>query len=987
MHTCTWLRSLLAGVSALLLLPTAFGQYGYWDTSNGLAIRQGNHITFTHESIAPNGTESFLATWSEAPNGLLEVHAQLFDFDGEPLWAGDDRIVAAGDAPQQEPKAVHTGDGGWVIGWKDFTDADAVDAVGYLRLRKYDASGESLWEIAVHDAQLIYAWEHWKLYPVGEGDVLLVWRMEQQVCVKRFTAAGESAWDTLPVMTDGYAYPLTTAMGPDGTLQVLMMRHSTSGLVVALQKVDDEGVMLLPGEGAVLLNSDDLGTSRILGFTPLPSGGTLVAWYNYMTETMFFQKYDLSGEPQWEMPGQTIWVDMVNIYSARFLTLSEENVLVYTVSHVSRLASFDCSGDTPQVNWIALTPESSYQSNVQLTSRGEGQILLTWLSNDYDLFNLAFDDAGDRRWPEPVSLGQIDAIDEFTSFILDEGIVTLYLGSRGSETGLMIQEQQFDGSVVDEQPRFLFSGTSGYTTDPKVRISGENAFVVWSDSRRSGNGFALFYQVIGVANGEVLTPRNGLPLAPGVLEEFPYQGVDVRMIPDGSGGMLFLWRIYNLGEDSRLMGQRIGPDGSHLWGEDGVIFQASGPDGPREFTNYDFTLTDQGIIAVASIVSEPPYWNGRLYLGWFELDGSEFSPIVPITDESSSCTTSKIRPLAGGDVIVQTGGEQYSLQELRVWLARVNPDVGTLWSRTETLNIYRKPVDLIVQENPGRVVSVFSQMYEPWAMNILQLSLDGEWAPVPVREVQEESVHQETALVLDSKREEIILTANCEGYSTRYFRYNFDGEYCLDTPGGIEFSAYCDRNAVVPDPVGGLYVVMEKPGFCMTDMFITHLDREGVPVHESYGTQGVPLTQMWFEQRSPNAIPDGEGGVIVVWNDWRASMVGELFDDVYGTRFNDGLAGVSADQVRPHPGGWALLPAYPNPFNPSTTLVYSLPASGRIRLTVYDLLGREVTRLVDRHETAGWHQAVWQAPVASGAYFVRYDFPGGSHAQRVVVMK
>ena len=63
---------------------------------------------------------------------------------------------------------------------------------------------------------------------------------------------------------------------------------------------------------------------------------------------------------------------------------------------------------------------------------------------------------------------------------------------------------------------------------------------------------------------------------------------------------------------------------------------------------------------------------------------------------------------------------------------------------------------------------------------------------------------------------------------------------------------------------------------------------------------------------------------------------------------------------------------YPNPFNPSTTIGYTLSSASKVSLRVYDVLGREVARLVEDKRSAGHHEAVWQAGrFASGVYLYR----------------
>ncbi len=63
---------------------------------------------------------------------------------------------------------------------------------------------------------------------------------------------------------------------------------------------------------------------------------------------------------------------------------------------------------------------------------------------------------------------------------------------------------------------------------------------------------------------------------------------------------------------------------------------------------------------------------------------------------------------------------------------------------------------------------------------------------------------------------------------------------------------------------------------------------------------------------------------------------------------------------------------YPNPFNPSTTIQYELSRSADVLLTVYNVLGQEVGRLIDRHQTAGTHTARLDANrLSAGVYFYR----------------
>jgi hypothetical protein len=71
-------------------------------------------------------------------------------------------------------------------------------------------------------------------------------------------------------------------------------------------------------------------------------------------------------------------------------------------------------------------------------------------------------------------------------------------------------------------------------------------------------------------------------------------------------------------------------------------------------------------------------------------------------------------------------------------------------------------------------------------------------------------------------------------------------------------------------------------------------------------------------------------------------------------------------------GGFSIGQNHPNPFNPRTTLDYDLAVAGHVVVSVYDLLGREISRLADEDEEAGAHEKSWDAARASsGVYYAR----------------
>ena len=85
--------------------------------------------------------------------------------------------------------------------------------------------------------------------------------------------------------------------------------------------------------------------------------------------------------------------------------------------------------------------------------------------------------------------------------------------------------------------------------------------------------------------------------------------------------------------------------------------------------------------------------------------------------------------------------------------------------------------------------------------------------------------------------------------------------------------------------------------------------------------------------------------------------------------------------------------SYPNPFNASVNIAYSLEQGGQTTLSIYDLTGRLVNQLVSGDIPAGDHFASWTGldtsgqPVSSGMYLVRLNSQQKTIADRIVMLK
>jgi Tol biopolymer transport system component len=167
-------------------------------------------------------------------------------------------------------------------------------------------------------------------------------------------------------------------------------------------------------------------------------------------------------------------------------------------------------------------------------------------------------------------------------------------------------------------------------------------------------------------------------------------------------------------------------------------------------------------------------------------------------------------------------------------------------------------------------------------------------------------------------------------------------------------------------------------------------------VNHATGTQKVVINQRSFSEAWASL---GEyaflasGGASVSLGDAGSIPGQDIVFDAVRWSYRGPLATVaSRDRV---PSGLTLEPNFPNPFNPTTSIGYSVGVDSRgslvaamVRLAVYDMLGREVAVLVDERKTPGFYATTWDAlGLASGMYVCRLSAGNSAVSRMMMLMK
>jgi hypothetical protein len=203
------------------------------------------------------------------------------------------------------------------------------------------------------------------------------------------------------------------------------------------------------------------------------------------------------------------------------------------------------------------------------------------------------------------------------------------------------------------------------------------------------------------------------------------------------------------------------------------------------------------------------------------------------------------------------------------------------------------------------------------------------------------------------------------------------------------------------------------------------LDGVDCPSPKSYDVIGLTgafseETHRWDEDAGMDMVagalnrdPDGDGTILnaagynsrVLFNPfgydqvihggfdpgWELYYVRSMVADILELLFEFSIC--SCTPVGEVPPATALNGAYPNPFNPSTTIRFSLAEAGSVKLSIYDLAGRRVRTLLDGSQEAGAHELEWRGrddaghTLASGVYFLRFIAGDVSDSSKLILLK
>lgn len=187
----------------------------------------------------------------------------------------------------------------------------------------------------------------------------------------------------------------------------------------------------------------------------------------------------------------------------------------------------------------------------------------------------------------------------------------------------------------------------------------------------------------------------------------------------------------------------------------------------------------------------------------------------------------------------------------------------------------------------------------------------------------------------------------------------------------------------------------EQFTYLQTNGIDVHLDPFSSLLHHKYaivdatkGSQGPQWVITGSHNWSNNAENSNNENTLII----QSPRVANLYLQEFAARYYEagGIDPIvlAVQEIGGVPQTFSLSQNYPNPFNPSTVMYYELPVAGKVSLVVYNLLGQEVTTLVNEEQKVGRYRVEFSAPhLASGVYFYRLRAGSFSGVKKMVLIK
>ncbi len=1008
-----------------------------WSPADGYPIRQGHFVEWYRAvEMRETGqlTGEICITWSDTRNGDRGVYVQVVTIEQGlrfkyPL--GGLRISDTTNR-QEDPGVWPTSDGGWIIAWEDFDR----DSLGDIYCTKIDAQGRRLWGDSERGLPVCVqggTQEDVRIVEDGAGGAIIAWRDMRNGDIGDIYAQHILADGRIDPNWEPNGIVVVTAVGPQ--INHTADEDGEGGMIIAwkdgrivgnfdiwAQRISPNGQLRWGGgQGIVVCGYASNQESPKL--CPDGAGGAFVCWVDDRNQAqtdkdIYAQRIDASGRLLWPADGEPVCIEAREQSENRIVISEGGNAIVLwedkrgdgltTDVYAMRISGTQrMRKEWNPTTGVPIIIAQRNQSQSRIFPDGQGGAYFVWEDErdhphpEVDIWAQHINRTGQLLWAAggvPVCRASGWQHSPLVRRTADGGCFVVWADLRTGSQELYGQKITANGELVgpnDGVP--IVEGLSGNAVEPFIIPRYDSTFtVMWLDGRYGGAGTFPFIQTVRDYGDscEIIFNLNGNPVFTGTIGG----GVHPSACDDNAGGTIAVW------EDRRGGGcaiyiQRLDANGNMLWEETGLRV--------AEFQweqAWPSVCSDGngGAFVAWKAPTDNDYYD--VYMQHISSNGERLWGDNGLQITSHLSMDEEVEQLIpdgfGGVVLVWKAYNDETDEDL--WITRLNADGEMLWDDGDGGVIlcnepYKQRDACITHHQSGYVVvwvdgrddqngesqnDIFGQFFnfdgtKRWGFSGKIICGNESNQEKPTLTVDNDGYiwvawedHRRAGTV--NKRDLFIQKLH------HFLRQNNRLWTFFEMDGREVCAALNDQLLpnICHDGQNGVWLAWEdyRSGV-WSDLYAIHLRSDGT-CYPAWNVNGNLICGAFHKQNIPRLVrlvPRGHSGVVVVWEDRRATGKEDLVN-IFVQKLDDSYLSTPTVENPIIPRILSLENVYPNPFNACAMVTFTNLKEGNLSIALFDTQGRLIRDLGSGFWSAGRHTVPIKAGnLPSGSYFIRLE--------------
>jgi hypothetical protein len=768
--------------------------------------------------------------------------------------------------------------------------------------------------------------------------------------------------------------PLTAASGDRNT--VMSVSDGAGGVIsvwddqrfgvydIYAQRVTSAGVAAWTAGGVAVCNAAT--DQYVFGIASDGAGGAIISWQDARNGTydIYVQRVNASGVAQWTANGVNICNAAFNQSSPRTVADGSGGAIVVWQDlrsgnndvYVQRVNASGVAQWT--ANGVALCTATGDQDQIQILSVGSGGAIVVWRdfrygAGDTDIFAIRVSLAGAVQWaPNGVFVCGASGNQSQPTMCADGAGGALMSWSdlrSGSANDIFAERMDTNGNALWAANGVIVTGSTSDQVNPFMISDGSaGAVIAWMDLRTGD--YDVYVQHVSAAGANMWT-ADGLALCAAAPTQY-----SPTLVADGAGGYIATWQDERGGFfQSDIYAQRLNATGAAQWASDGIAVASAAS------VQASPALVPDG--AGGTIMTWADYRGGlgQIYAG--RIDNVYGFPGHP---EPVITSVKDVGHDQGGKVAVNWTASSDDI---------INPrTIGSysIWRAVQAIPFGAETVTLDELKKSSR-----AKTSAP-----LYLTTPGYY----FERVGTQSAHgwPGYSFVADTRADSLLGATNNEVFMVA--AHNIYDDFVAFASNAV--SGHSVDN-LAPLPPLMLTAMRIGPDVKLKWNRVHVPDLRDYAVYRKTSTGVTPVPINFLESANDTLATDASAPAsalyyIVTAYDMHSNQSGPSNEANVGAV--TGVGGTPASYV-------LSVSAYPNPFNPETTIRYTLPARGRVTIHVFDARGAHVATLVDAVTPAGAYTVTWNGhddrgnAVGSGVFFARLASAAGERSYKMTLLK